>query len=59
MACSVKGEWASMPVFMCVYGCIVVEREARQLIVLHGDPAYVCIYVCTCICMYVCMYVYK
>ena len=32
---------------------IIAEREARQLIVLHGDPAYVHV------CMYACIYVHN
>ena len=38
---------------------LIAEREVRQLIVLHGDSAYVlyvCMYVCMYVGIYVCMY---
>ena len=34
------------PILKVDNGCVIAEREARQLIVSHGDPAYVCMYVC-------------
>ena len=36
---------------------LIAERETKQLIMLHGNSASVCIYVCMYVCMYVCVYV--